>query len=178
MLTRARLWLRSIVLRRRLEREMQEEMAEHLDRSTARLVARGLAPHDARREALREFGPVAFLQERAREARGGRWAEEVVADLRFGRRHLARAPLTTLVMFVVLARDRDQRAALLRRALDRDGAARGARARGGPGAHPWRPGARRAALPHATRGRGARLPHARRPFAAVVGWTRSARRWS
>jgi predicted permease len=82
---------------------MQEEMAQHLDRAAERLVARGLAPDAARREALREFGPVPFLQERAREARGGRWAEEVVADLRFGRRHLARAPLTTLVMFVVLA---------------------------------------------------------------------------
>jgi predicted permease len=96
-------WLRAVLLRGRLEREMQEEMAGHLDRATERLVARGLAPDDARREALREFGPVPFLQERAREARGARWVDEVAADLRFGRRHLARAPLTTLVMFVVLA---------------------------------------------------------------------------
>ena len=55
---RARLWLRSRFQRRRLEREMQEEMAGHLDRATDRLVARGLAPDVARREALREFGPV------------------------------------------------------------------------------------------------------------------------
>ena len=103
MLTRLRLRLRSVLLRRRLEREMQEEMGGHLDRATERLVARGLAPDEARREALREFGPVPFLQERAREARGGRWVEDVVADLRFGRRHLARAPFTTSIMFAVLA---------------------------------------------------------------------------
>ena len=103
MLTRLRLQLRSVLLRRRLEREMQEEMAGHLDRATERLVARGLGHDEARREALREFGPVAFLQERARDARGGRWAEEVAADIRFGRRHLARAPLTTAIMFAVLA---------------------------------------------------------------------------
>ena len=103
MLARARLWLRSLVLRRRLEREMQEEMAQHLDRAARRLVARGLAPDDARRQARLEFGPVPFLQERARDARGGRWVDDVVADLRFGRRHLARAPLTTAVMFAVLA---------------------------------------------------------------------------
>ena len=89
MLTRLRLRLRSIVLRGRLEQEMREEMAGHLERATARLIARGLDPEAARREALREFGPVPFLQERAREARGGRWAAEVAADLRFGRRHLA-----------------------------------------------------------------------------------------
>ena len=103
MLTRMRLALRSVLRRRRLEREMQEEMAGHLERATERLVARGLAPDEARREALREFGPVPFLQERAREARGGRWAAEIAADLRFGRRHLARAPLTTALMFGVLA---------------------------------------------------------------------------
>jgi predicted permease len=103
MLTRARLRLRSVLQRRRLEREMQEEMAGHLDRATERLVARGLAPDAARREALREFGPLPFLQDRARAAWGARWADEIGADLRFGRRHLARAPLTTALMFAVLA---------------------------------------------------------------------------
>jgi predicted permease len=103
MRARIRPWLRSVLLRRRLEREMREEMAAHLERATERLVARGLTPGDARHEALREFGPVPFLQEQARAARGGRWVDDVVADLRFGRRHLRRAPLTTAIMFAVLA---------------------------------------------------------------------------
>ena len=63
-----RRWIRSLLSRRRLEREMQEEMAAHLARSTERLVARGLSPEEARREALREFGDVALLQEEGRLA--------------------------------------------------------------------------------------------------------------
>ena len=53
MLNRARLWVRSALLRGRLEREMQDEMAEHLERSTARLMERGLSAEAARRAALR-----------------------------------------------------------------------------------------------------------------------------
>jgi hypothetical protein len=103
VLNRARLWLRSNVLRRRLEREMREEMAEHLARSTARLLARGLSAEQAMREATREFGNVTWLQEEARYARGTIWLDAVTADARFALRHFARKPGTTIVMFVVLA---------------------------------------------------------------------------
>ena len=103
MLDHLRARLRAVVLRRRLEREMQEEMAEHLRRSTERLAARGLPPHEARRQAVREFGNVAWLQEQARDARGARWLEALAADARFALRHFARSPLTTLTMFGVLA---------------------------------------------------------------------------
>jgi hypothetical protein len=97
-----RLWLRTVLLRRRLEREMQEEMAAHLEHATERLMARGLSREEARRMARREFGNVEYLQEQGRDARGARWVEAVVADLRFGARHFARVPFTTLTMIVVL----------------------------------------------------------------------------
>ena len=103
MLDRVRLWIRSVVLRRRLEREMREEMAEHLERSTERLIARGLSPEEARREALREFGNVTYHQEQARDARGAIWLDALAADVRFALRHFARTPGTTVTMFVVLA---------------------------------------------------------------------------
>ncbi|CAN5345767.1 hypothetical protein BH24GEM3_BH24GEM3_07620 [soil metagenome] len=105
MLTRARLAIRSILLRRRLEREMQEEMAEHLDRATARLMARGLSPEEARREAIREFGSVSYHQEEARLARGTGWLDALIADTRFGLRHFGRRPGTTIAIVVVLALD-------------------------------------------------------------------------
>jgi predicted permease len=103
MFNRVRLWLRSALLRRRLEREMQEEMSGHLERSTARLVARGLSADEARRAALREFGNVAWLQEKARDARGTVWLDALVADCRFAAAHFARKPGVTIVMLVVLA---------------------------------------------------------------------------
>jgi predicted permease len=102
LLNRARLWARSIVLRRRLEREMQAEMAEHLRQSAARLEARGLSAADARRAARREFGNVAYLQEEARDARGAGWLDALAADARFALRHFARKPGTTLTMLLVL----------------------------------------------------------------------------
>jgi predicted permease len=103
MLTRAWLRLRALMLRRRLEREMQAEMAEHLERATARLMARGMSAHEARREAGREFGNVPWLQEQARDARGWRWPDALLGDLRFALRHFVRRPGPTLTIVAVLS---------------------------------------------------------------------------
>ena len=99
---RARLWLRSILFRRRLEREMQEEMAGHLARAVERYMARGLPADEARLAAQREFGNVPHLQEQARDARGATWVEAVLGDVRFALRHFARTPGTTITMLIVL----------------------------------------------------------------------------
>lgn len=90
MLKRLLLALRTVFLRRRLEREMQEEMAAHLRQATVRLRARGLSPEEARRVARREFGHFDSLQEQAQDARGSRWIESLVADLRSGLRHFSK----------------------------------------------------------------------------------------
>jgi predicted permease len=102
-LTRARLWLRSLFLGRRLEAEMQREMTDHIDRATDRLMARGLSIHAARNAATREFGNVTYLKEEARQARGARWLEALAADSRFAFRHFQRNPGATLTMLIVLA---------------------------------------------------------------------------
>jgi predicted permease len=103
MVNRVRAWIRSMLLRRRVEQEMQEEMGGHLERATARLIARGLGPVEARREATREFGNVTFLKEEGRSARGGRWVEALAADSRFALRHFRRNPGASLTMLIVLA---------------------------------------------------------------------------
>ena len=103
MLTRIRLWLRSLLFRRRLESDMQQEMAAHLDRATERLVARGLSPRDARHLANREFGNVTHLREEGRRARGTRWLDALGADSRFAIRHFRRNPGATVTMLFVLA---------------------------------------------------------------------------
>jgi predicted permease len=90
-------------LRGRLDREMQEEMELHLTRSTQRLTSRGLSAEEARRTARREFGNVDYLQEQSRDARGARWVESTIADLRFGIRHFGRTPLSTTTMIVLMA---------------------------------------------------------------------------
>jgi putative ABC transport system permease protein len=95
--------LRAIMARPALEHDMQEEMTEHLTRATERFIARGMAPADARRAAEREFGNVGVLQEQARDARGGRWAHDFVADVHFASRYFARHKATTAIIVTVLA---------------------------------------------------------------------------
>ena len=103
MLHGLRMLLRTIFLRRRLEREMQEEMDTHLQLASERFRARGLSGEEARRAARREFGNVDALQEEARDARGARWLESLLADVRFGVRHFGRTPISTMMMIVLLA---------------------------------------------------------------------------
>ena len=100
---RAALRLRAIVGRGTLDDDMQEEMRQHLDRATQRFMARGMSRRDAELAARREFGNVSVLQEEARDARGGRWVDDIVADARFARRYFARHKATTALIVVVLA---------------------------------------------------------------------------
>ena len=95
--------LRAIARSRTLDREMREEMAAHLQQSTQRFMHRGLSEADARNAARREFGNVAVLQEQARDARGARWIESCVGDIRFAMRYFSRTPLTTVTLVLVLA---------------------------------------------------------------------------
>ena len=96
MMTRAWLWLHSILFRGRLEREMDEEMSMHLERSTDRFRADGFSPGDARVAAYRTFGNVAAIKEDARDARGGRGVESVIADVRYGVRGIERRTGTNI----------------------------------------------------------------------------------
>jgi len=94
--------VRAVIARRAFERDLQEEMRAHLERSTERLVARGMSPADARLAARREFGNVAVLQEEARDARGARWVDALVGDVRFAFRYFARHKATTAIIVAVL----------------------------------------------------------------------------
>ncbi len=102
-LNRLRLWLRSNVMRKRLEQEMQEEMASHVDKAIARYMGRGLSRDEARIEALREFGNVTQLQEQSRDVRGWQLLDTLRGDFRFAIRQFGKRPVTTITMVVVLA---------------------------------------------------------------------------
>lgn len=95
MVDRVRLGLRALFRRGVIEREMDDEIRLHLERATERLVRRGLSPEQARATARREFGNVEYLKEEGRDARGGRWLEETVGDIRYGLRGLRKTPVFT-----------------------------------------------------------------------------------
>src|SRR5258708_38497941 len=82
--------------------EMAEEMQAHLDLLIERNIAAGMLPHEARNEALRQFGGVEQVKEIAREQRVWRWADEFVQDIRFGTRMLRRTPGFSILAILCL----------------------------------------------------------------------------
>src|SRR5437763_14921434 len=72
--------------------EMAEEMQTHLELLIERNIAAGMLPHEARNEALRQFGGVEQVKEIAREQRVWRWADDFIQDIRYGARMLRRTP--------------------------------------------------------------------------------------
>jgi putative ABC transport system permease protein len=90
---RARLRLRSIVRGTDVDRALQREIRDHLDEQIAENLAAGMSRQEARRAALRAFGPVASIEEQCRDTRRISVPQNLGRDLRYTLRSLARQPL-------------------------------------------------------------------------------------
>ena len=83
--------------------DIDDEMRLHFEMVVEENVGRGMAPEEARRAALRSFGNVDKLRDRAWEVRGGGWIETLAQDVRYGARVLGRNKGYTLVAVLTLA---------------------------------------------------------------------------
>ncbi len=81
---------------------MSDEMQMHLDGLTERNLAKGMSPKKARYAAMREFGGVEQIKERARDERGWVWLGNLWRDLRFSFRSLRRAMAFSLAVIATL----------------------------------------------------------------------------
>src|SRR5579871_6808527 len=84
--------LRSFFLRDQVDQEMKEELHEHLEQQISDNIARGMSAEGARRSAMLALGGMTQIEQKCREARGGRILDDFLQDLRYGFRQLLRSP--------------------------------------------------------------------------------------
>jgi putative ABC transport system permease protein len=88
---------------RRQPAELNEELQFHLEQATAANIAAGMAPEEARREALVQFGGVEATRERCHEEQPGWWIGTVTQDARYALRGFRRNLAFTLTVIATLA---------------------------------------------------------------------------
>src|SRR5580692_9377945 len=95
--------LRFLFRRQSVERELDTELRDHIDRQAERNRERGMAPAEARRQALLSVGPIEALKDDCRDARRGQVVDTILQDVRYGLRLLRRNPGFSLTAIFTLA---------------------------------------------------------------------------
>jgi predicted permease len=103
ILDKVRLRFRSVLRRSKVEGELDAELRFHLDQLTEENVASGMPPEEARRAARRTIGGIAQYQEECRDMRRVNFIEDLVQDLRYTIRSLAKSLGFTAVVVATLA---------------------------------------------------------------------------
>ncbi len=99
----ARLRLRSILLRSRVEQELDEELQFHLEHKIEEGISRGLSPREARYAALRAMDGLEQRKEEMRDMRRMHWFTDFVDDVRYAIRSLRRSSGLTAFVAITLA---------------------------------------------------------------------------
>src|SRR4051812_43792594 len=95
--------MRTLWRRAEADRQLDEEFAYHLERQIEENLAAGMSARAARFAALHALGSPAQLQEECRDARGTRWLENLLQDLRHGFRLMRRSPGFTAAALLTIA---------------------------------------------------------------------------
>ncbi|HZZ16157.1 MAG TPA: ABC transporter permease [Candidatus Sulfotelmatobacter sp.] len=96
-------WWSRLSRRNSLERDLGRELDFHIAERVSVLQSTGLSEEESRRRVYHEFGGMEQVKEACRDARGTRWLEDVMADIRYAFRTLRKVPTFTLVCLVTLA---------------------------------------------------------------------------
>ncbi len=81
-------WFGRLLRRSRMEDQLDQEVSLHLEQHIAALIEHGHSPEEARRLARMELGGPEQVKEACRDARGTRWLEDFLQDVRYALRTL------------------------------------------------------------------------------------------
>ena len=98
-----RLRIRALVRGGAVDAELQDEIQLHLQQLIDENLVAGMSPSAARTAALREFGGVQQVMEESRDARGVAWIGNLLHDIKYGARLMARAPGFTAAAILTVA---------------------------------------------------------------------------
>jgi hypothetical protein len=82
---------------------LDHDMRDHIERETQDNIDRGMAPEEARRQAMLTFGSVALAREDTRRVWVWAWLDETRRDLSYAARTLRRSPAFTTTAAATLA---------------------------------------------------------------------------
>jgi predicted permease len=85
-----------------MEEQLEKELHFHLEQRENALVARGYSPGQARREVRMALGGPEQVKENCRDARGTRWAEELLQDTSYTLRGFRQKPGFVAITLLIL----------------------------------------------------------------------------
>ncbi len=101
-LHKARLRIRSLFCRRKVDSELEDEFRFHLDQLIEENIAAGVEPREARTLALRKMGCINQFEEECRDMRRVNFVDDLLRDLRYAGRNLRRSPgFATLAVLIM-----------------------------------------------------------------------------
>lgn len=96
-------WWKSLFRKRVLDQQLDSELSFHIEELTNANIAAGLAPHEARRRAILEFGGHEQIKEDLRDVYRVRVIESSLANLKSAFRFIRKSPSFSIAVILTLA---------------------------------------------------------------------------